>query len=65
MQRRPLRFPKTVGTRLSLEDGEKLKYLCKVLERPPGEVLRLLVRLAQPTDIPPVRFVQDEQAVSG
>jgi len=54
---RPLRFPKTVGVRLSKEDGVKLQHLCVCLERQPSEVLRLLVRLAQPVDVVPVRFV--------
>jgi hypothetical protein len=57
---RPLKFPKVVGTRLSREDGLKIQHLCLTLERTPGEVLRLLVRLAQPTDVAPVRFEREE-----
>ena len=53
---RPLHYPKTVGARLSKEDSEKLERLCTATQRTPGEVLRLLVRLAQTTDLPPVQF---------
>jgi len=59
---RPLRFPKTVGVRLSKEDGVKLEHLCVCLERQPSEVLRLLVRLAQPVDVVPVRFLKEDRA---
>lgn len=37
-------YPKTVGVRLSVEDGQKLRHLCAATQRPPGEVLRLLGR---------------------
>jgi hypothetical protein len=64
VMKRPLRFPKTVGVRLSKEDGVKLEHLCVCLERQPGEVLRLLVRLAQPVDVVPVRFLKEDIAES-
>ena len=53
---RQMNYPKVVGVRLSEEDGQKLQRLCASTQRPPREVLRLLVRLVEPTDIPPVRF---------
>ncbi len=56
MPRHPLKYPKIVGVRLSLEDGTKLRQLCHATQKPPGELLRTLIRLAQPTDLPPVRF---------
>lgn len=54
---RPIRYPKVVGVRLSREDGLKLQHLCLVADRQPGEVLRILVRLAQPTHLEQFRFV--------
>lgn len=53
---RLLNYPKVVGVRLSEEDGQKLQHLCTAMQRPAGEVLRILVRLAEPTGIAPVRF---------
>ncbi len=50
------RFPKTVGVRLSVEDLAKLDSLCTATRRPPGEVLRLLVRQAQTPDVPGFTF---------
>jgi hypothetical protein len=49
-------FPKTVGVRLNDADGEKLQRLCAYTQRPPSELLRTLIRLAQPVDVAPVRF---------
>ena len=54
--RRPLNYPKVVGVRLSEEDGQKLHRLCTAIHRPAGDVLRLLIRLAEPTYAPPIRF---------
>jgi len=51
-----LKYPKTVGVRLTLEDGAKLRQLCDATQKPPGELLRALIRLAQPVDLPPVKF---------
>lgn len=50
-------FPKTVGVRLDENDGEKLKRLCSYVNRPPSELLRLLIRTAQPIDVQPFQFV--------
>lgn len=49
-------YPKTVGVRLSIEDRQKLDHLCAATRRPPGEVLRLLVRQAQTADVPAFTF---------
>ena len=49
-------FPKTVGVRLDENDGEKLRRLCSYVDRPPSELLRLLIRTAQPVDMLPFRF---------
>ena len=57
MPRHPLQYPTTIGVRLSLEDRAKLRQLCQATQKPPGELLRTLIRLAQPTDLPPVKFV--------
>lgn len=53
---RQLRSPQVVATRLSVPEGEKLTNLCVASQCQPGEVLRLLVRLAELTDRPPVPF---------
>ena len=60
MPRHPRKFPKTFGVRLSLEDGAKLRQLCDATQKPPGELLRTLIRLAQPTNVPPVQFAQQD-----
>lgn len=51
------RFPKTVGVRLDEADGDKLKRLCTYTNRPPSDLLRLLLRTAQPVDLKPFEFV--------
>lgn len=51
------RFPKTVGVRLDEADGDKLNRLCAYTNRPPSELLRLLIRTAQPVDVRPFQFV--------
>jgi hypothetical protein len=56
MPRHPLKYPTTIGVRLSLQDRAKLRQLCQATQKPPGELLRTLIRLAQPTDLPPVKF---------
>jgi hypothetical protein len=53
---RTLHLTKTYGIRLSGEDRVKLEQLCTHMNRPASEVLRLLVRMAQPVDVPPIRF---------
>ena len=52
---RQMNFPKVVGIRLSAEDGQKLQHLCTHAQRPPSELVRLLIRTAQPVDVAPVR----------
>jgi hypothetical protein len=49
-------YPKVVGVRLSVEDAQKLTILSYHSRRPPSELIRLLIRTAQPVDVPPVRF---------
>lgn len=49
-------YPKTVGVRLSVEDREKLRRLCEATHRPPGDMLRVLVRTAQLSDVPAITF---------
>jgi hypothetical protein len=49
-------MPITVGTRLSVDDRAKLTRLCEATRRPPGEVLRLLIRQAQTADVPTFTF---------
>lgn len=50
-------YPITVGYRDSAAGVQKLDELAKRMGRPRAEVLRLLVWLAEPTDLPAVRFV--------
>jgi hypothetical protein len=50
-------YPITVGYRDSAAGVEKLDELSRCIGRPRAEVLRLLVSLAQPTDLPAVRWV--------
>lgn len=52
------RFPKTVGVRLDEADGAKLQRLCRYTNRPPSELLRTLIRLAQPVDLPAFTFAE-------
>ena len=58
----PVVLEKTIGFRLTVADRQKLKLLCEATHRPPGELLRLLIRTAEPTHLPCVKFaVGDEQ----
>jgi hypothetical protein len=50
------RYDFPVSTRLTAVDNEKLKSLCQAVQRPPGEVIRLLVRSAEPTRLPEIVF---------
>jgi len=50
-------FPKTVGLRLDEADHAKLQRLCVYTNRPISELLRLLLRTAQPVDLKPFEFV--------
>ena len=65
MAKRLPQFPKVVGVRLSVEDAQKLTVLAYQFRRSPSEVLRLLIRTAQPTDIPPVVFGPPVGAAQG
>ncbi len=56
MTKRTTQFNRVYGVRFSRADSRKLEQLCAHTQRPASEVLRLLVRLAQPVDLPPVRF---------
>jgi hypothetical protein len=49
-------MPYVVGTRLTASDHHKLQSLCTHTQRPASDVLRLLIRLAQPVDVPPLRL---------
>jgi len=57
MPNRTVTLPHVVGTRLNDADRAKLATLCEHTQRPASDVLRLLIRIAQPVDVPPVRFV--------
>jgi hypothetical protein len=46
-----------VGVRLTQAEKEKLRNLCAHTQREQGDLLRTLIRLAEPVDIPAVRFV--------
>ena len=50
-------YPKVTATRLSEEDAHKLEQLAASLHRTPSDTLRELVRLAEPTQLVPIRFV--------
>jgi predicted DNA-binding protein len=50
-------YPITIGYRDTEAGERKLDELSERTGRSRAEVLRLLVQLAQPTDLPAVRFV--------
>ena len=52
-----LQFPKVIGVRLGDADAAKLELLCAVTKRTSGDVIRTLLQLAQPTNLPEVHFV--------
>jgi len=47
-------FPLTLAVRISQDDSLKLQQLCTATQRSAGELVRQLVRLAQPTHLPAV-----------
>jgi hypothetical protein len=51
-----IKLPHIVGVRLTDADRRKLGTLCAHMQRPVSDVLRLLIRIAQPVDVPPVWF---------
>ena len=57
MPDRTVMMPHVVGTRLTDADRAKLTTLCSHMQRPVSDVLRILIRTAQPVDVPQVRFV--------
>jgi hypothetical protein len=50
-------YPITIGYRDTAAGVQKLDELAKRTGRPRAEVLRLLVSLAEPTDLPAIRLV--------
>ena len=50
------RFPKSVGVRLTVADEQKLQQLAAATQQSQGNVLRILIRLAQLTDLMPLRL---------
>jgi hypothetical protein len=50
-------YPITIGYRDTAAGVQKLEELSKRTGRPRAEVLRLLVQLAQPTDLPALQLV--------
>jgi hypothetical protein len=59
--KRVFQYPKVFGVRLSVEDAQKLTILAYHARRPPSELIRLLIRTAQPVDVPPVTFATAAQ----
>ena len=43
---KPFRFPYVASARLTQAEGEKLATLCWATERPPSEILRAIIRVA-------------------
>jgi hypothetical protein len=58
---RVFQYPTVIGLRLMPEDRAKLAYLVDQCGRPQAELLRLLIRAAQPVDVPPVKFATAAQ----
>jgi len=58
---RRLQYDPTVGVRLNKEDRQKLQQLCTATQRPASDVLRILVRLAQPTGLQEVCFPPQQE----
>ncbi len=58
---RSLHFPKTYGVRLNADDAAKLQHLAAHLQRPPSELMRLLIRRARPVDVAPIEFAAPAQ----
>jgi hypothetical protein len=51
-----MKYHRVYGVRFSPADSRKLERLARHMQRPVSEVLRVLVRMAEPVDLPPVRF---------
>jgi hypothetical protein len=56
-------YPITIGYRDSAAGDRKLNELSERTGRSRAEVLRLLVQLAEPTDLPAVRFVAPAESL--
>jgi hypothetical protein len=56
-------WPIVVGFRTTEAGQQKLDELARRLRRPRADVLRLLVAMAQPSDLPGVRFVAERDGV--
>jgi hypothetical protein len=49
----PAKLSYLIGVRLTREDKEKLATLCAHAQRQPGDLVRTLIRLAAPVNMPP------------
>jgi hypothetical protein len=58
MTERDVKMTQLIGVRLSPKDKEKLTALCAHTQRQPSDLVRTLIRLANPVDVPavPVAF---------
>ena len=56
MTKNTMKLERVYGVRLSQSDSEKLCNLAAHLQRPVSEVLRVLVRLVEPTNLSPLRL---------
>lgn len=56
-------MPYLIGVRLTHADREKLQTLCHATHREQGDLIRLLIRLAQPTTetVLPLQFTGAEE----
>jgi hypothetical protein len=61
MARIPVVDSKTFAVRLTPVEREKLRTLCQATQLQGGEVLRWLIRLAQPSHVPPLLFEAPQQ----
>jgi hypothetical protein len=57
-------YPKVIGIRLTVEDTRKLMMLCYGTKTTFSELIRHLIRSAEPLDVPKATFRRDE-ALSG
>jgi hypothetical protein len=52
---RALRYQRILGVRVGPGELAKLESLCLAADRGPSAVVRLLIRIAEPTDLQPFR----------
>ena len=50
------KYPKIIGVRVTPADQAKLHFLCERTQCTSGELLRLLIRMAEPTNLPSLVF---------